>query len=560
MADNSKYEPGFDLYQGNDITSWQAAAQSFKFLYVRASIGAVNDGRFVQYIQNGKASGMQVGAYIEQWPGTPIAWQVSTIQQQIKSSGVIMDLPSAIAYEQQSILDPKTKKYLPTFPGAGEFDGLYKAMKMVMPTCGYIGLAGLAVLKDGGLSLNSYDWWIARYYWSQGLMGEMSVDDTVNYLMATYGIIRDRILFIQTADSIGYPSSAISSDKGCDWDRAVSWSFGTTPLPLPTPQPVPASIQDIEIKVQDNQLQSVVVDGIDETHVSHLTIGTTPLPPPAPNPQPTTPPVQSDIFYYIIKTHIITNELTTAEKTTPAVMRIEDKPIDDWPNAAGRKGQWTDVTDDRRAFVVSLNPDPRGSRYVNDSVGAMLINTPGHVESIDCQHNILSGPGIMQNNAHKLNCFQSDENLRKFIGAVTFESRPDVIFKCLAEDINGIFSKVGAAIDAYAPLVARAKSQGGTGELWIGKEYVEPFPALPVNVMVTDQSGLNIHSVPSFDPSTVKAAYSVGETITLYAYRPIGASVFGQTDKGWICLVDRRSGPTGIFYTSWHIDTDGVIP
>lgn len=487
------------------------------------------------------------------------------------------ELPPVIDFEYPfSMPDTQYWKY----PFAG-WNPLYNVLEM-LKSAGYTGnklpwiytnwnmwnVAGPRTGSPQEAYFTQYPLWVASYNHSLPLQdGDQPAlphgwKDWILWQFTPSGQTGDAQKFgINPADATSVDESVFN---GTETDFYALVGQFPAPVPSPAPQPTSSSINHIVIDVLSDTpvtLYGVEVDSVD--YKSKAVLNVIPLTPPvgpAPEPPPTSvPDVQSDILYGIIRTQKIQNPLTLGGKFTPAVMRINDKSVDAWPAVAGQKGAACDVTPSRQAFVDSLNSDPKGADYVNNTVGAMLINSPGHVESLDCQHNFVSGT-IIQNNCLKLNCFQSDEDFAPFMGVVNFDSRPDLIFKCLAENLGGTFSKVGAGIDAYAPLTATSKSQGGTGEMWVGLEYLEMFPTLPVDVTITSTSGLNIHSTFSFDPATKIGAYSDGEKVTIYAYRPIGASVFGQTDKGWICLVDRRTSPTGTFYTSWHLDTDGVLP
>lgn len=274
----------------------------------------------------------------------------------------------------------------------------------------------------------------------------------------------------------------------------------------------------------------------------------TPTPEPAPSPEPVPiPQVVDDIRYGIIKTEVLPP--TAAGIFTPAVARMNDHPVPD-----DRKGNDIPITDAERAFVVSINPTEKGAWYVNDTVGSMIINSPGRAVSIGCQHNFASWlKGTDRNNCHNLRCFQGDDHFHDFAGSVTFDTRPDIIFKCMSVNADGVFNKVNKGIDAYAPLMACAKSQGGTGELWKNTDSIEEFPVLPQTVTITADPNLRIHDTFMLD-SPVSGFYEKGEQVIVYEYRPRGTSVWARADKGWICLL-----LNGIYMTSWHLNTPTVF-
>ncbi len=290
----------------------------------------------------------------------------------------------------------------------------------------------------------------------------------------------------------------------------------------------------------------------------------TPEPEPIPTPQPA-PGVVNELRYGILRGFGIDNGLTNPPADsgrrpgyTPAVVRINDHPS---PGPVGqelKKGASIPITDSERAFVAAINNE-QGAHYVNDTIGAMIINSPGKAESISCQANFVSWPTTAQGCA-KLSCFQGDEDFGKFDPAhVNWHRRPDLFFKCLAVNLQGDKRiKVANDVDAFAPLMARSKVQGGAGELWLDLKAIEPFPELPIDITI-QVPVLNIRKSFGLDAEDI-GDYISGDVVTLLEYRPIGASVWARTTDGWICLLLAEHPGQRQFLTSWTLDTPGVIP
>lgn len=249
MADNSKYTLGFDLYEGNTITSWPALKNAAGFVYLRTSLGLYKDQQFISFAQKAAALGMQVGAYHETWPNLGISSQWHSITSQMEAAGVRINLPIAIAYEIQTVADPKRKgKYVETW--ANPKDLAVYMQTAPSWTIVYTNMEGLGIIAASGVDYHAWQWWLADYMKAQGLQGEYPVDTLVSFVQKKYNISPQSVLFVQTADSIPYRDKAISPDKGADYDRAYSYQF--TPAPLPEPDPT------TDIAVRLSGLQSEI--------------------------------------------------------------------------------------------------------------------------------------------------------------------------------------------------------------------------------------------------------------------------------------------------------------
>jgi len=240
MADNSQYPiTGFDVANvpiENTINSWSAAAKYFKFVYILAGVGQNASKTFAQTAQAAKAAGFLVGAYYDIFAGVPIGFHVATLQQQIQAAGFSMDLPHAIDYEKE----PAGKNGAMIFDDAGRVDSFYNQILQAFPNQNalvYTNINGLQIMQGAGLSMAKYNYWISEAYAKQSEQGEFPISAIITNA-AKLGIPQANILFAQTAWALPYPDPAISPDKGCDWDRVVSYNL---PIPAPTPTPTPTT-------------------------------------------------------------------------------------------------------------------------------------------------------------------------------------------------------------------------------------------------------------------------------------------------------------------------------
>lgn len=276
-----------------------------------------------------------------------------------------------------------------------------------------------------------------------------------------------------------------------------------------------------------------------------------PVEPPPVEPPPSEPAV-TDVKWGILKSRRIENGLTLAGKFTPAVVQIQDRPVAD-----GRKGAPIPVLAPAMEYIAKIN-DAQGLQYAQ-SVGKMWINsayadgeTP-KAESISVQHNYVSWDKE-QSGCAKLRCFKNTESFPFDPALVNWQTRSDLFFKAQATNLdNTKYILVGADISCYLPLMSRS-SGGGTGELWLALDEIEPFPQLPVVVTVLPEfpgTHLNVRDKPN---GLLVAQYLSGEPVVVLEYRTTGTDVWGRTSKGWICL---RMGNEE--FTTWHLDTPCVV-
>lgn len=371
--DNSKYPLGTDLYLvnhgGNTITSWDMLSRWARFVYLRASIGQVADGGFVEAARAAKEAGLLVGAYHELWPDLNLTWQANTFQGQINKISFPLDLPPAIAFEKQALI--VKFKTVPTYPNPTDILGMAGRISDLKPIL-YVGLDGLNIIKDAGFNFAGWRFWIARYMAHPGRDGEMGVDDTLELIGHDYGIDKSQVLFMQTAQALPYPPG-ISPDKDADYDRAVSFPIIPQP-PLPVPDPVPAPqstprpepMQPITITVQSNDpqtlLKKVMQGGQDKSSASSLIVIAPPV-----IPQPAKPNRFHIKFDWELEMHNFMSRTAMPDwkgnPITPATVRIN-----------GVRSTYN-LTDRQQQAVQQINaPYPGAFKYVTNHAGGWVNN------------------------------------------------------------------------------------------------------------------------------------------------------------------------------------------
>jgi len=279
-----------------------------------------------------------------------------------------------------------------------------------------------------------------------------------------------------------------------------------------------------------------------------------PQPEPAPEPEPG---VVDERKYGILRKQVIENGLTLAGKFTPATVQLQDKPIPD-----SRKGAPIPVLPSAWEYMRKINDDA-GYKYAR-SVHMMWINSDygegetAHAESIACQLNFVSWKRE-ENRCAGLECFPNTQDFSGFDPAKTnWYTRPELFFKAIATNLdNSQYINVAKDVDCFILLMAR-KSNNGTGELWLALDEIEPFPALPIEVTVA-YDGVRIRERAGID-AEILGRRNRGDKATILEYRPLGASVWGRTRDGWICLLYAPLAGVRQFMTSWRLETPGVIP
>lgn len=234
----------------------------------------------------------------------------------------------------------------------------------------------------------------------------------------------------------------------------------------------------------------------------------------------------------------------------------ETVPMQDIPRYDG-KGERIDVTPEMfKAFDYLNRHDPRAQRYVR-SVNAMWINTPydpaknAKAEKITNSHNFVQIIG--ETPSHwEIACFdESDKFMELFKSGVDWYRRPDIIFKAGAACYADHHIKVVSGVDVYFPLIKTMD------HLYLPKTRVEVFPTLPFKA--TTRTILNIREKPGVDNKLLEQ-YKENQEFDILEYRPLGASVWGRTNIGWVCLLISEVPTQRYFTTNWSLRTNGVIP
>lgn len=280
MADNSKYALGFDLYDGNGIKSWAALAKACSFLYLRTSIGIVPDGQFIGFSNAADLLHIPIGGFHQMWPNFSISAQVRTIKTQLTKAGVLTFLPLMLAYEKEPVKDKKGN-VTDTWPNPNDIGIFAQQLGMGEVAEVYTNMTGLGIIHDAKINTSKWKFWLADYMEHQGRDGEYPVEVLLANVLKEYGISKEQVLFVQTANALPYPPG-ISDDKGADYDRAVS--FPLTP-PTPTPPP-PSSSLEQRVGFLETSMASEIqtVNNL----VARVTVleNKQPPPPPEPSPQP----------------------------------------------------------------------------------------------------------------------------------------------------------------------------------------------------------------------------------------------------------------------------------
>lgn len=227
---------GYDYYFGNSVRDWNIMKQGIDFAYFRISFGANSQDQalldnMVIYTE------WKLGAYhLVDLPSVARAFQIQTLNEEIARAKIkhgpdIFSLPVAIDFELLQYLD-KHKGLQSTWPSVADALAIYKSQESA---CLYTNLDGMQLIHDSGLvEMNSLLWWIAR---DAKKPDEVSIDDTLSFVLKNFGVDRAHVLFVQTTGHGNYPAGA-SADLDADIDRIVSFPFGDNPAP--DSQPIPA--------------------------------------------------------------------------------------------------------------------------------------------------------------------------------------------------------------------------------------------------------------------------------------------------------------------------------
>ncbi len=234
-------------------------------------------------------------------------------------------------------------------------------------------------------------------------------------------------------------------------------------------------------------------------------------------------------------------------------------PLQDIPKGLG-KGRAIQVTPSMWRWIEAQN-GVKGYKYAR-SVGMCWINTDydhdtpyaqAHAESIMTAWNFVSYEEEVTGHLH-VRSFGYDEDLLTAFdpSVINWRTRPHLFWKLTATNSGGKVYNVGAGLDVFIPLLH------GLKEIWIPTIECELFPELPRAVKIKVPK-LNVRMEPDLSQPVI-GIYTAGQMPAIFKYRLVGASVWGQTGLGWICLLLSDKPGQHQFLTSWSLVTPGVIP
>lgn len=128
---------------------------------------------------------------------------------------------------------------------------------------------------------------------------------------------------------------------------------------------------------------------------------------------------------------------------------------------------------------------------------------------------------------------------------VNYFNQPFLVHKVCCMDRETLkLRKPDNGKDVYFPIIAK-----GASALWITKDRIEFFPALPFKTRIA-QEGLLVYRKPSFSSRIIRSLGLLDE-IEITEYRPRGNTVWGMINGlGWVCL---QQGSR--FNTLWKMET-----
>lgn len=221
--------------------------------------------------------------------------------------------------------------------------------------------------------------------------------------------------------------------------------------------------------------------------------------------------------------------------------------------SGGGKGPSIPYTEAWIDWLHKINNED-GARWLTARHTMLFNGDDWDAESIGNCHNFVSWDWE-QNGYARLRTFWIGEDPRNFDPAkVNGHTRPDAIHKVICTNYWGRHANPGRGYDAYFPLMRKFRDL----PVWEKLSRIERFPSLPYAAQVKVDS-LNVRSLPDFGPKT-GMTYHMGQKITLLEYRPFGASVWGRTLDGWVCLLLANQPNVRTFMTSWVLKTTGIIP
>lgn len=254
------------------------------------------------------------------------------------------------------------------------------------------------------------------------------------------------------------------------------------------------------------------------------------------------------------------------ESVKPNVSLPETFQVNDHP-AIG-KGPQLPILPRMWDYIRAINDDV-GYKYAR-SIGAMWINkqynpddpadTP-MAESIRCSHNFVRIIGE-DGGSFQIAAFPHTEDLFAHFDPAkhNWYTMPDMFWKAIAASTENNHINPLKGANCFLPSLTKVEKDGTVNPLFVPKSRVEVLPDPPLRVTITVPV-LNVRQLPSTHPDVAVIDHFVeGEEAVVFEYKLRGACVWGLTYKGWIALLYSVVPGQRQFFTSWKLDTLGVIP
>lgn len=245
--------------------------------------------------------------------------------------------------------------------------------------------------------------------------------------------------------------------------------------------------------------------------------------------------------YAIVRHHPRPPLRTDAGKNMRMIFYPDTVPMENIP-AGDSKGPVIFVFDPIWKHLRAINSE-RGYNYTR-SIGAMWINIPykdgqtPKAESIHCGGNFVQIK--KRQNGHVL--LKSISNrVASVPDEWTWLNHPELHWKACAVNSYGDIINVANELDVYFLLIHET-------ELWMDLNDLEVFPTIPaLGLEVTAQT-------------RISNKYVTGDKFRVFSYKLQGCSILGLTLKGWVYLRKATKPGENIETTTWHLETQGVIP
>ncbi len=213
----------------------------------------------------------------------------------------------------------------------------------------------------------------------------------------------------------------------------------------------------------------------------------------------------------------------------------------------------TTLSDAWSSYIDKLNDyDKQKIEYVKANNTA-LFDSAGfpQLESMTMGGNIITLEEV-RDGWGRVNTFEPGN--ADSLSGIDYTTRPDLIHKFVvvgwSRKNESTFFTNPPPGDLYWPLVSDKP-------VWISLEFLEPFPALPMNITATATQ--DVKSKPDMK-STSMSELPQGHNVQVIEYYPSGSNVWGRlATGGWIALLYYEKGVRKE-WTNWHMDTMPPLP